>query len=348
MIAILLALAVLQDPVVGPTNGGDWKMLDSIQLIVNEESVSTNDFVSELKRNTKKAVTTPADRDKAMQEAATAIVERLLRTQAGRDKGYDPKLVERYVREMMDDTLDKFGGVVNLGKALEEFDLDPQGLKQNKEAETYRALYENEIDGRAAGPGGRSHVDRYVRPGLLTFEYARRGSIDAPWTTVKLQTLGVSSKHAGGAEAARAQAQALYERAVAGEDFTKLVDDYTGNTDGLHGIQGPFDPEVLKHHPDIGAFMSVPHQVGDISEPLPRRIDGELVGFCVYKVVEVNVAHFDERPVQNQLRQTIEERVAAYRRDRDLRSLLGAAYVWPPEVFGRAKPPTDTTATVQP
>jgi hypothetical protein len=158
---------------------------------------------------------------------------------------------------------------------------------------------------------------------------------------VMLQSLDVRSSLAGSTEKALELATSLQARAVAGEDFTKLVDDYGYNdVPGSHGIVGPFELAKVKLHPDIGSFMSDSRKVGDISPPLPVRLEGELRGYRVLKIVELKTTErpqFALRETQNKLHQTIENRILNFRRDRGLSALLDAAYVWPPEAFGRAK-----------
>jgi len=333
-------LVVQPLPQAGPQSPVEWHLVDAIQLIVNEESVTSDDFFIAA-RKANKPTTTEKERAQLAQDVASEIVGRLLKIQAGKDLGFDEKLVDRLVRDEMDQTVERAGSVMALGNALNDLDMDPQMLRDDKKASIYRQLWEGDIDGRMAGPGGRVHVDRYVRPGALSFEYVRREAADPTPATVMLQVLNIGSQKSGGSAKALELIQSLRERVIAGEDFAQLVEDFGSHTPGTHGMYGPFELGVLRASAEFGPFFGTTHEVGDLSEPLPIRVEGELRGYRLVKVMEFKLVErpsFALRETQNQLRQAIENRLQNFRRDRGLTALLDAAYVWPPEAFGRAKP----------
>jgi hypothetical protein len=323
-----------------------WKRLDAIFLVVNEDALTFQDFYRQAKQ-LDESLSTPAEEQEVMRRTWVDAVSRMLKVQAGKDLGFDPALVKRYVDDEMDRTVERVGSVSELGAELARIELNPERLREGKEEAVYSQLWEGSVDGRAAGPRGRPYVDSFVRPGKLKLEHARNAARAVRALQVTLQHLVVSVEDAGGAAQARELAASLRERILAGEDFGLLAEQY--GVESLRPTQGLDEPKDLERliassTEDAAAFLRTA-KVGDVSGLLPFRPGGELRAFRLLKVVALEVgAKADEAPpdfasraIQEDLRKAIETRERMRRRERALQRLLDAAYVWPPEAFGRAR-----------
>lgn len=347
---IALCCLLLQDtapanpPATPAATERTWSPLNSIRLIVNEEAVTRQDFARELQRRDR-PVTTQAELDSALAEVGSEIVSRLLTIQAGVDLGFDSELIDRLVRDDMDATVERLGSVRKLGETLDQMDMDPQMLREDRRDSIYRRLWEGAVEGRSAGPGGRPHVDRYVRPSRLQLEYRRSDPAKLVKSMITLEELVIPIRLHGDAQTARDHALALHARLLAGEDFETLAqaEEDASPQRGSYVAWEPSELAAVQASPLFADFAREP-AVGKFSEPLPVRNLGELQSFVLLRISALEIPdepRFSSGAIQQILRTRIETRSANYRRDRALRALLDAAFVWPPEAFGRAKAEPD-------
>jgi hypothetical protein len=346
MITTALLLLALQDAPVttpaAPAKAPDRNRLNAIELIVNEEAVTTLDVQREIRRK-HQATTTVAEQQQQFAEVATQVVGNLLTIQAGKDMGFDDELINRLVKDDMEATVERMGSVVALGAALDEVEMDPQMLREDKRSAVYRRLWEGSVDGRSAGPGGRPYVDRYVRPGRLLFEFRRADPLRLAPAQIMLQELDILARGTGGVEKALELARQVRDRLLAGEDLDKLADELTAANQGKKSVWEPQDLARVQASPLLGPFVREP-SIGKLSDPLPLRPTGELIGYAVLRIRDLDLPDapvFADGSIQKKLRTQVEARMQSYRRGRELNSLLDAAYVWPPEAFGRAKAEPD-------
>ncbi len=311
--------------------------INGIQFVVNEEAVTKREFINDLRRKNRPN-STPQELDRALQETFYENVELLLMEQGGRELGYDENIVQRYVDDSIKDNIEQYGGIVDLGEELRRKNIDPVELREIKRKAAYRELWGYAVDGRQTGASGRPSVDRYVRPGRLLFEYERSTKAELAPVMVHFQNVFVSVNAAGSAQAALEKADEVVELARSGANFTELVRDRSNSTTKARdGWERNLPLEfVIEKLPDVGEFVAsaTPQSVSD---PIPERVDGELVGFRIVSSVtrEQPEVHFMSTKAQEDLRNRLLEVQSRYRRDRELARMLDAAFVWPPEHFRR-------------
>jgi len=325
-------------PVPGSAAGG-WQTLNKIDLIINEEPITSVDMSRAMMMNPAPA-TTQDDRARLAQETAQSLVSRSLKVQAGRDEGFDKDMVKRFVNDHVDRTLDTAGSAGKLADELENTHLDAFSYHDNIESRVYQDLWTGAVVGRYPGVGGRPYRDRYVRPERLEFEFERQeGRLDLP-STVILQELVCDPARTGSLESAKELAERLHEEIVAGGDFGQIAVDNRAAAPDNQGIHKPLDETAVSRIPGIGEFLATAAP-GDVSEVLPVREQGVLRAWRIVKLIERDqgaAAHFDDPELQDYLRKRYQERLDGGRENEALSKLLAAAYVWPPHIFGRSEP----------
>lgn len=327
-------------PQQGPASAPE--VLNGIYLAVNEEVVTLADFYRELRRRGL-SVTDEAERRRVFQENHADFVRQKLMTQAGRDLGFDPERVKSLVDDDLKGFIEDSGSVSSFGAALKGANLDAESFREQRQDFYYRELWQRSIDGRDPGVGGRPYVDRFVRPGRLLFQFRRQPADQLFPSRIQLQELLIGAPQAGSGQKALELCTALRERALAGEDFGKLAEQYSADPESrrrsglLPLVELSRAREAL---PELVEFLDAA-SAGSISEPLPRRIENELVGFLLVRVHTLErreAPEFADREVQRLLRDRDVGRVSEFRRDLGLSQLYRAAYVWPPEARGQPTP----------
>lgn len=333
-----LAPLASQDPVVyGPQ---PWSPLNRVDLLINDECITSNDIQRAIVREGR-PVTNEAERRQRSEEIMERLIKGQLKVQAGRDLKFDQDMVQRFVDDHVRDTKLKAGSAGKLADQLADTDLDAVSYHENIESMVLQDLWTGAVIGKYPGVGGRIFRDRDIRPSRLKFEFERQeGDLDLP-STVTLQEMAFNPKYTGSLEAARETAERVLEEVRAGGDFTELAIQNEAASPTTKGLYEPFDESKISQIPDIGEFLAgaVP---GDVSEVMPVREDGVLRAFRVLKLVdrtEAQVARFEDAEVQDQLRKRYLQLLDGGREEEALGQLLDSAYVWPPEVFGRVRPP---------
>lgn len=320
-------------PAPGPATAPE--VLNGVYLIVNEEVITLGDFYRELRRRGQ-SVTNEDERRKVIQESHAEFVRSKLMTQAGRDLGFDSARVESLVDDDLRNFIEDSGSASNFGADLKAADLDTETLREQRRDFYYREFWLRSVDGRDPGVSGRPYVDRFVRPGRMLFQYRRQPVEQLFPSTIQLQAILVTAAGAGSAQKALELARALRERALGGEDFGELAGKYSGDGESRRnkGLlpKGELS-RVREAFPDFAEFIDGA-SVGAISEPQGLRVEGELVGFVLMRVAELERregAEFTDREVQKLLRERDLKALGELRRDLGVNDLYRAAYIWPPE-----------------
>lgn len=313
-------------------------LLDAVQLIVNEESITTSDLLRGAARQ-RNAATTEAELNKRLGEQAQQLVKSTLKKQAGRDMGFEPALVQSLVRDELEKRKEQAGSVSALARDLDQGNFRGTELREYIEGYIYSILWERSVNGQYPGPGGRPYVDRFVRPGRLLYEFRRRGSkLDLP-TQVRLEELILVPGRGESLESARQRADQALARYEQGEEFTDLALEF--GPPNSRPVLPLMEERKLALRAEIKAFIDGA-EPGDVSEVLPLPgPNGQMVGFRVLRFVERlggKAASFEDRELQGKLASEIQEQLDGYRVDRALKVLLDAAYIWPPEYVGRERP----------
>jgi hypothetical protein len=169
------------------------------------------------------------------------------------------------------------------------------------------------------------------------FEFRRGDPRRLVPSMVTMAELDVDVARAGGAEKAKELMQSLTARLEQGEDIVKLGAELET---AKIGTLNPWEPRELgpMQQSELFAEFTREPKVGKVSAPLPLRPRGELEGYALLQILKLEIPDaplFESGEIQQRLRSRVETRQQALRRERELTKLLGAAYVWPPEAFGR-------------
>jgi hypothetical protein len=332
------AAAAAQEPVGEAVVGADAPtprasrplpvLLNSIQLIVNEQCITIGDL-QRMAAQQGKPATSREEYVRMLEESADQLTRRKLMEQAGRDLGYDENMVRSLVRGELDRTKEAFGSVAALAQELDRASLDSAQLKDDTEDRIYRELWQGSVTGKFMGPGGRPYVDRFVRPGQILLEFERQGaSLDLP-AKIQLLEMIIAPSLGESPESARQKAELVRSRLVRGEDFYEL--NATFGIPGRDPQLEPIEEEKLAVVPEIKAFVDTASP-GDTSEVVPILSTGKLAGFRILRFVgrqEGKAASFVDREFQTQLTEVVRSRRDRISQDRALLRLQEAAYVWP-------------------
>lgn len=320
-------------PAPGPATAPE--VLNGVYLIVNEEVITLAEFYRELRRRGQ-SVTNEEERRRLFQESHADFVRTRLMTQAGRDLGFDAARVDSLVDDDLEGFIEDSGSASAFGEQLKASDLDAESLRQQRRDFYFREFWLRSIDGRDPGVSGRPYVDRFVRPGRMLYQYRRQPVAQLFPSTIQLQAILVTAAQAGSAQKALDLAKSLRERALGGEDFGALAETYSA--DGESRRQKGLLPKselarARDAFPDFAEFIDGA-AAGAISEPTSLRVEGELVGFILMRVAEIerrDDADFTDRDVQRFLRDRDLKALGELRRDLGVNDLYRAAYIWPPE-----------------
>ena len=314
--------------------------LNRLDLVVNDQCLTRMDVMRDAFMGAPSGAS-PDELRERMAEVMNLRVQSLLKTQAGKDLGFEPSMVQQLVRDELERKEERMGGAAGMGDRVANSLLDSGSFYESTESDILQELWARSVDGRFPGPGGRPYVDRYVRPGRLKFEYERnKGRLTLP-ATVTLQELAIDAQRIGDLGEARAYAEELLNRILAGEDFGEVAVQAGAADRDTKGVLQPLEETRLQGIPFVDEFIATA-EVGDVSDVLPIRLDGVLRGFRVLKLLAYERPEpppFEDRDFQSDLTRNIQEAMDRGRAEAALARLFDAAYVWPPEAFGRGEQP---------
>ena len=322
--------------------------VNRLDLIVNDQCLTNLDVMRDIWRQRGQA--DPEDENELVNKIIGARIDELLKTQAGRDLGFDEAFVRRLVQDELERREERAGSASLLGDQLQPYGLDSGTYHESTEANILARLWSGSVTGLYPGPGGRPHVDRVVRPGRLLFEYERNREELAPPATVTLQELAIDAQALGDLREAEELAADLRERILLGEDFGEVAVAAGAAADDTRGVLPPLEEKrLMQAYPDLAAFLEGAAP-GELSPVLPARSpDGVLRGYRVLKLLSRDRPEpppFSDGAFQLHMTERIQGNLDQARDDVALAQLLRAAYVWPPEAFGRepAGPPAADAA----
>jgi hypothetical protein len=327
------------------------RSVNRVELIVNTDLITRRQLVRQLtKAREQRPVTTNEEALRLQVEIVQGAMESLLLRQAGEDLGQPKEAVERVLENVWKNQIERSGG-------LQEFSLESDGQDQSTlerreklESDIYTWTYTRVVTGNEPGRDGRVIADRYIRPGTRRrlYDYMGRtsdglGRIGGRPMTIVMQEL-VLLLEPGGEQGERreriqklhAEANALRERALAGEDFNALVNEF-GALKGSGSLHPDLPLDRLRRSFPALADFALGASVGDISPVLAVRDTerGPLQGWRVVRILESRPAEpppFDDLVVQRILERVAEDQLDARRRDDALPELLRSAYVWSPDL----------------
>ncbi len=319
-----------------------WQLIDRIAVTVNEEARTEQFLMAGILRG-QQPVTTPEEIDGRYQEVLTDEVKEMLVVQAGKDLGFDPAILERQVDYVLEQHRERLG-IEGVSRYLRGRGFSSAEYRDEARREVYATAWERYVIGQETGPNGRQSRDSFVRPGQIWFAYEQnRNALSVP-TTVQVQQLIVGAAAVGGGDAAERLATDLRTQIVEdGADFGELAEIYGQTEPGTKGVTRWLPVgDLCSRFPILCTGFLDDAEVGEISNVLPWRRDGVLIGYIVLKLLgrkEGREAPFTDPEQQVRLRGLIEEQRDRYRTDLGLSELLDASYVWPEEAFRAPAPP---------
>jgi hypothetical protein len=270
------------------------------------------------------------------------IVDRariLLELQGGKDLGFNPEQVDRFVREKMDEDVEHAGSITRFAAELKQDGLDSFERKEEYYARVHRILWEESVTGRAASPGGRVSKDGYVRPGFALFVQREAVRRQEENRTVQTTQMVLRPDGPGGEERAKRRLEDLRARIEQGEDMGELAEQAAACPPGTKGLTGFLSLAGLRaNNPGVAAYLERA-PIGELSPVMEFLVDGKAVGYIVVRAEEFKspqVQPFDDPAGQRFWMKSQAERLSDIRIQVGLAKLLEAAYVWPPNLFQKS------------
>ena len=336
MLALCLALS---GPGQDVPREGEFIPLNRVQVIINEECVTLGDVQSKVGRMGRD-VTTQEELATLFQRVVFEEIRFRLKAQAGKDLGFDRDMVDRFVKDQIEGRKERAKSAARMAEFLSG--TDSAAYYASTEEYVLAELWTRSVRGQFPGPGGRPYVDRWVRPGILKYESEQRTGRLQLSEQLLLQQLVADPRRTGSSVSARELAVDLREEILAGGDFGRIAEDNECAELGTGGVAKPVPRQRLMLIPELSDFLATA-EIGDVSEVLPYRDENGIVrGWRVIKLLDVQrieAPSFLDLEYQEFLTEERRKGLDQYREDLALTGLLEAAYVWPPEAFGRAETP---------
>lgn len=346
--AFLLALAPALQEVQGPPPPpikptGEWRVLNSAALIVNEDIITEEAVREDVRRFANQRglpINTEEDFRRIQIMVVQEKVKESLEEQAGRVLGFDQKMIDRFVEDEERKQREAAGSISNLAEILKSQNIDSTEFRKEARERVDAQLWVGSVTGRYAGPSGRPAHDRYVRPGRLLFEYRANESklIEQGEAGVLLLEMSLPITGTATPEQMRASFEELRRRVLAGEDFGTVAEEAHACKPKTFAALPPIPISSLKaRFPEVLQFVQSA-KPGDVSEVLESQQANGAHGLRLIKLLELiperNVS-FEEREIQSAMTKFVQSTLDEYRTSTGLQNLLEAAYVWPPESFKR-------------
>lgn len=348
--ALALAQSTAQEPaapakegapaVQGPENG--WTDIDGVLLVINDDILTRGRLRQTFLQRAQEAnAHTEEDQRRIWNDLYNATIRERVEIQAGEAMGFDKAQIDRFARDDFEHFTKRRGGVVGLAKELEKEGLTAEELKEMRRNSIYSELWEDSVTGRGASTAARASRDRYVRPGLIQFEYGLTLEIPALLSTIggnegelRVQQLVLDATAFETIERAHDLAVQLRRRIVDGEDMGAVVRQYSvaGKNDGV--IVGVSPSSFVRVYPGASDFIATAKN-GDTSDPILVE-SGKNRGYLILRVLDrkgAEVPSLESPAVQARLVERLQKKVDDYRIELALHRALASSYIW------RAEPP---------
>lgn len=348
-----LALTSTQTPATNPAPpASDWKEVDRVVAIVNQDIVTLFQLLRDLNRELKlRPVKDKSELQNLQTEILTARVKLLLSKQAGQDLGADPKLVDRNVQDRFDAYVAGQNGAAGLSKLLQFRDVTTQDLKQSIRETLYSSLWEDLVTGEGSGLSERPIRDLYVRPGQMQFRFDRAlrepvtlGQLGGSVDSVTFQTLVLAADANGGLEATLRLAREYKQAIEAGSaDMNELVRKH-GHVKQADGVGAALELSGLRAQlPAAASFVDArPADVTRwpryVSEPIVTGKPGSSQFVQIFRIQSFTPGHvpdFGSAQTQAAIVRIVRRDLDEYRLEHAYTKLFDAAYVWPEEYAPR-------------
>ena len=334
MIALLLAtLLASQDPA---TPKSEWRDMDGIVYVINEEPVTLLGLQKRLRQFLKD--NPGLDQQRAREMLRDDIVRNAVGSQAGEAMGVDPNLVRRSVRDYEKRMIDSKGGVDQYSAFLIQTGQTAEETRSDIEKYVLRDMWEASRTGKGPNPQQKIVADRFIRPGTLRLTYQQFARdprlvarIGGSSSKVELQVLEVDPVKVGGtANAEQAAAQIRARIASGATDFDKEVPDF-GLSTSRSAPTEPLDEASLASTDAELAQLVARAKEGEVLAALAPK--GKTLYWRVVRLVRRTPAQVPElgaRGVQKNLRDLLQSLLDGRRLDLARKQQFESSYIWPP------------------
>ena len=277
-----------------------------------------------------------------------------LEVEAGRNRGFDPALVDSLVSDNFERRMELMGGPVAFSQQLSTSRLTPEQFREMMRGNLLRTVWRQSEQGQQPGPSGRLLADRYVRPGELLSAYQALAESDdsedlavvggAP-ASYRLKRLILSlEEHAPGLEgqAAAERVEFLANR-LRGEvmlgdaSFPDLVEAWDANrgrnADLERSLRRVRNMSLDLHGSDVLERFVRTARAGEVSPAVPYLVEGQVRAYLLYQLTSVEEAvapaPFSDLAVQEGLREFLLEQLDQRRLVRARIELVRGSFVHP-------------------
>ena len=337
------------------TNPALISLIDEIVAVAAGEVITLHDLLREIQSpdyqqsRTQLEKLPPAERERAFEklqtDAIAHLVERLIRTRAGQDRGFDQAIVESLVDNQVSLFREQQGGPTGFQEALRRSGFTPESFRDWRRRALYLGAWEQSITGAQAGPVGRIDRDTFVRPGQLYATYKRlvaspsqvdRSLVGAAPAVVELSEIILSFDANGGEKNTLDLADKIRRSVLDGrEEFDTLALEHSERrrpehiTSDMEGVSRTAKGIFGNDHLLVFSENAAP---GEISRPL-RSSKG---GIYLYQLVKRQPAKqaepFDSLELQKRLRSHIGQQRDRIRLGQGTEHLLRTIRIQPSEL----------------
>lgn len=329
-LAILLASVPFQDAGDGAS---EWLRVDRVVYQAGDEMITMSDvivFYETTRRRLNLPITTPEQREEALDRSLESLILLRLEAQAGEDQHHGgaevDRLIDRYLESQIRDT-----GLVEYVDRLEQ-----SGVSALRERERTKSGYFTSSFRNLGLQGERPTRDHFIRPGELR-EFYRVRSMPTPF---RFRELLLRVVQVGTVEDARSLSEQLRERLLAGEDFTALHDEYGTTYADSKGATELFLLSDLTD-PRVRIFGETA-AVGAISEVMPLAGPEGVVAFRILELYHRDAPParppFHDSVLQGTLRMNARDAREEVWLNLARVRLRGQAYLWPPPQAAQRPP----------
>ncbi|MBK7642196.1 MAG: hypothetical protein IPJ19_03975 [Planctomycetes bacterium] len=340
MIPLLLTLLpALQDKPAAPSS--EWKNLDGIALIINDETVTERGFLVQLARFRQ---ANPGGDPKAASEALQReIVLDAVGSQAGEAMGFDQARVRGSVREWERALIDNAGGAVPYALKLANENRTAEDVRRDLEKRVLRRYWEESCTGKGPNQQGKIVADRFVRPGILRLSYQqivndprRVESIGGSPSKVVLQILEVDPAKVGGTSQVQAAAAAIRARLASGaSDFESEARQYALPSSSSTPREPIDEAGLANEYPGLAKLVAQARD-GDLL-PLVAP-NGSKQEWSIVRLVQRSsavVPDFRTPGLQQKIREDRQQQLDEQRLGIARLKQYEGSYIWPPRASGR-------------